>query len=1252
MSRLSRCLAKAKGLFTKEEEDYLRSVEEQNKESGDVEAASIAAVSLFDRLAERLDALKERAGVSVAAKKVEQEAKEKADKEKADKEAKAKQEKADKEKERAEAKQRKQNAKEAVKKIFSEIPQTFEEAVLRFFIAGGRISSSDFKRYTGFGQFNERKGKAKGRSEFNQYIGFIKNGVMPIDNRVQSLWSEDMNRGEDGFDETDLINQFFEILTSHSGKRSMLDRVIEIQKKQEVPAGMESYIKDLEEAEKFFNERELTEEEVNKFLEDDYLRDYLFAQEGQFQKKSKGEKANVQKVLDRMKKVAPKVNIVVDENLDAAGVVQGNTLKINPYYAGTDTPIHEIGHILIDALGFNNKVIQAGIKQLKNSPLWKEVAGRYEELNDEMLAKEVLAEAIGREGAGIFDTEVEKGKFKAVLEYIYTKLKQLLGIDKNVAKSLAKQIIAGVNTKELVGKSEDVQFAKKKVLTDAEQQVKDLVDAIAAEPDLSKYSYEDLLDAYNAIEEQSIPGKTKYLKDIKVRIAMNIFERQKAKLEGEKDFSADVAARKDITAKDVKFKVLSHFTNAFAELKGLSEMWDRAYFDKTKEAKEEKRTNEKLAIAVIKERNKKLGLVERGKEFIQQLFSNVNHKYFDYLDNGKGGMITLEQAKKKGLSNAQIEYLKYVRDLMSKRMELIGDEDIYNMDMEVLKLDKGFSEAFRTDGLAQAFGNWLTSNFGLRETEIEFTNPITGKTSITKYGDAENILIKYGQKGAAEKAKSLGLILKYNFAARRKAKDAENKTRGSYYLDENGNLQSKFDRKREATRPYSKDFYKAVSEYIDDNSHIKHISPLMPIIESIRYLNEKGVYEYDEDGNKVGIVHAKKPNVVKWMDEWTNMHVLRQKQEGIPELDAALKFLRFMTSATTMMFNVPAGLMNIAIGNYNAWRAENAETWAKGQKRLFLSGKRKFGKDYAFGMINPYALDIARKYGAVSTDIDSNPIQTVGGVLSELGHAMTKYGEFQIQASGLLGLMSDTDYNSFEYKKNAYGVDELVFKKDVTPEKQAEIEARILKHINQVSDVQGKYSDKDRRNIQNNELGKALMQFKVYLPDWWRIRYGDKGSWNTMLRGGIKSLKQDIKDKGLKKGFWDNESNEAKAIKSNIKELMVIGMFMVLSHSDEDDDEGKKAVKLTDKALSNLLGVFDPEQLKFTVTRPIAAMGTVEKFINAVEHLALWEESAYYKRDSKYGDKEDSKLQGDVMSLTPAGKIKDAADMFTEDDEE
>jgi len=126
-----------------------------------------------------------------------------------------------------------------------------------------------------------------------------------------------------------------------------------------------------------------------------------------FQKKA-ANKANVDKVIAKLQNAMPKVKIVFDYKLEAAGKwsPSNNTITVNPYYAGLDTPIHEAGHVLIDAMGYDNKVIQAAIKQLRNTDLYKETKERYPELSERGLDMEVLAEAIGREGADIFDKEV------------------------------------------------------------------------------------------------------------------------------------------------------------------------------------------------------------------------------------------------------------------------------------------------------------------------------------------------------------------------------------------------------------------------------------------------------------------------------------------------------------------------------------------------------------------------------------------------------------------------------------------------------------------------------------------------------------------------------------------------------------------------------------------------------------------------------------------------------------------------------
>lgn len=983
----------------------------------------------------------------------------------------------------------------------------------------------------------------------------------------------------------------------------------------------------------------LSEKEEQAELEKEAAREEVFAKEGKFQKVA-DRKGDAYKVLDRIRKVMPKVNIVVDNKLEAAGKVQGNTLSINPYYAGLDTPIHEAGHILIDAIGFNNKVIQSAVKQLKDSPLWKETKERYPELNDEMLAKEVLAEAIGREGAGIFDKEVDKNRFKVFLDYIYTKLKQLLGIDKNVAKSLAKQIIAGIGTKELTGTTAEAQMAKvkgeKKEKSENEKEIEELLKTLERESDLSKFKYEDLLDAYNIIiTSDDLPSKiTKTAKnELLKRMGMNIFQRGINKVKTDPNYSEEKAIKKDIGFFDKHFKVLSHFSEAFPEMKHLSDLFKVAHFEKTKDARQLKNINEKLAIAVIKDRNKRIGIAQRGTEFIQRLFGSQNYKYFDYLDNGKGELHTIEEAKKKGFSEPQIEYLRFVREQIGARKGLFG-KDAHDTAMDVLKTDKRFYENFQTENGVAAMSSLIGNSHNINKVRIKYTDPNTGKDNVSEYENVEKVLIKYGEKGIKEKAKAIALIAKYNIRARRQLKENVNADekgesnvlnvirKGDYSLDENGQLRSKFDKPRDKNRAYSKDFYTAMQEYIDDTQHIKHISPLVPIINAIDYINKNGVYEFDDEGNRI-TKHAAKENVSEWLKMWADLHVIQRPSETDPTLDATLKFLRGWTSLATMMFNVPAQGMNLAIGVYNNWRKENSKTVALGLARLFKGG------------FNKKAADIIHKYGAVSTDVDSNPIQTAGGALAKIGFLGTKWGEFIIQGSGLLGKLDQKDIDSFEYKKNDYGIEELVVKDTLTKEEKSALEKKILDAIDEVSDVQGKYSDKDKRNIMNNEVGKAIMQYKVWVNDWYLTRFGEKGSWSgTLLRGGFKEIKDSISDKGFMKTLASgNDTQAVKDFKSNLKGLMTTAMLMIFVYSDDDDDEKSTAAKVAQRALSDVMFVFNPNNLKFTISRPIASVSKINELLDAVIHLK---------------DLDASKTGRDILRLTPGKKVVDIAEAITE----
>lgn len=1192
-----------------------------------------------------------------------------------------------------------------IKNAVNAKPNTFEEAVLRYFLYKGKINTKDFKRYTGFGVKDERTNKVKGGKEFKSYIWVYKNDAPSIDNLVGRLWTEDMEMGEE-YDEQALINEFFEILKVTPGLRtalsSLLDskkRTIETSEQYASPEAI-AYAEQLDEEEKLINTRDLTDEEIQDLLaKEEYAKEYdeYYAQRfeedkgyeryPEEQKSSEGANIeDIKRVVERMKEVMPKISITYNDKIPVAGVLlaEGKGIEINPYRAGIDTPIHEVGHILISAMrndsAESKAVIDAATEQLKGTDLWNEIAERYPELSEEELGDEVLAEAIGREGEGIFETEMEKSKFMQYLEYIFNWIKQKLGVDKNIAKSLAQQIIAGIRTKgyeyegterqqkekgkkykefwEMSDKEKmraitlsfdqyrekkfkklneeiarDIQLLKKELekeeLSEAERNyIESLLSQInRVKKDQLKdyYQYrEDLKAAKEITDSLSNPDITEderveaindlytldeiareaYLNDAKLKYAKHYWDLQVTKLSSNEKFIYEKALKSDIKPWDISMKSLSHMTEAVPELQQLHKTFDNSSFEMVDESSAKKNTYEKLGRAVIEETNKKLGITGKAKS----LLSSDSAKYFEYMDNGEGNLLTLDEAKAKGLSKAQIEFLKYMRELIAERNKDVMESDIYSVERQVLKTDPTFAEAFKGEGLLRAVSNSLGSSYNLRQVRIPYTNPNTGITEIDNFANIEKEIIKYGNKGAIQKAKAIGLLMHYNAKARKQLKQGVNvdekenpleiKQGGEYSLDYRGQLVGKFDRPRDKNRGYSRDFYKAGLEFIDDFMHVKHMSKIVPIVNSLEYMAKEG-YDNPLTGTKI----AAKPNAAKWIDEWRKMHLFKAQDSKHPALDVALRFLRHMTSMTTMMFNVTAAAMNAFMGNYNNWRAENGGKVALGNKRLFGEvGKHKVDKDYAYGGVNPYAVDILRKYKIVSTDYDSNPKAYVGRLFESLGHGLTRMGEFQVQGSMFLGLMSDEEYNSFEYKKDKHGIDQLVVKEGVD---EAKLKEKLLGYKNRVSDIQGKYAEKDRRNIMNSELGKTAFQFRVWIPDWWKERFGEeyitadgevkRGSWREFTGDALKELRKQVNEQGVK-AIWNNKN-----AMSNLKGAMAVALFMSLSHANDDDKKKRKKVDMLDQALGNLLFIFDPDQSKYMISNPIASIGTMNKFIDAFQ---------------------------------------------------
>lgn len=146
------------------------------------------------------------------------------------------------------------------------------------------------------------------------------------------------------------------------------------------------------------------------------------------------------------------VNIEYDYNLDAKAEVQPAesdnrvTIKVNPDRISEDTAYHEFGHIFIDILGVENEIVKMGFEQLRDTDLYKKVKAQYPELSGEELDKEVLATAIGLEGAKI--TRTNPNKIQILVNRIiraFGKFLNKLGlkVQPGAASQLAEEMFSG-----------------------------------------------------------------------------------------------------------------------------------------------------------------------------------------------------------------------------------------------------------------------------------------------------------------------------------------------------------------------------------------------------------------------------------------------------------------------------------------------------------------------------------------------------------------------------------------------------------------------------------------------------------------------------------------------------------------------------------------------------------------------------------------------------------------------------------------
>ena len=147
------------------------------------------------------------------------------------------------------------------------------------------------------------------------------------------------------------------------------------------------------------------------------------------------------------------VEVVYDDTIDSSRLLGKNdprtlaagkpVIVINPNKIFKTTAIHEFSHVFIDSFprGLKNPRIQKALKELEGTQLEKDVREEYSDLSEDMIQKEILATAIGREGSEIYDNQTKANSFEKFKTWLFDFIKRTFGIEKSEVTELSKELL-------------------------------------------------------------------------------------------------------------------------------------------------------------------------------------------------------------------------------------------------------------------------------------------------------------------------------------------------------------------------------------------------------------------------------------------------------------------------------------------------------------------------------------------------------------------------------------------------------------------------------------------------------------------------------------------------------------------------------------------------------------------------------------------------------------------------------------------
>ena len=568
----------------------------------------------------------------------------------------------------------------------------------------------------------------------------------------------------------------------------------------------------------------------------------------------------------------------------------------------------------------------------------------------------------------------------------------------------------------------------------------------------------------------------------------------------------------------------------------------------------------------------------------------------------------------------------------------------------------------------------LPGDVRLENIKVKGFNPVTGQTETRPYGHFREIYL-HGTDIGLNKANPIlskmpkGITKRILFERIRK--QAERALKDGYYINEEGKrvpviedmtinsgdmfdaeYYNRFTKKRSVKAELfaTLDLGRSIEQYVQTqlfvhgNHHITKngfvgMNDLNSVIDGAI-----GINMLHRGGAK------KNENAIKFLELTIRQGFIQKKKQPAFEGEHAKTadfwidyFVRW-TMYIGLAVNVKAGVFNVAIGKYNEWRRTGRfPILNRGEYRFWGIGALAKGESPIKAM--KVREELFKKYSILDYSVDDMLIGKEESKLDRLLFWTMSGSEKWIQHVAFMGEMTNKELEAFDINEEG----ELIVKPGYE-EIVKKFEERIPIIEDDVRSVQGRgYSDVDQRLIQMYSWGRMILQYKRWLPTMIAERFAgeDIDIYGKEYIGSYVApfdfIKNNPNPGNWMKAYKDLPEHKKKAMAHYLRGAVGVMALAILLIGLEDDDKKQTSQS---KAIRRLLGdinlFFNLDQLIHLSGIPAAE--TLQHLVLTLFNLtpqlsAQGLEWRKYKKDSKYGKKDQLKVRTEIARLLPANSI-------------